>query len=222
MDASATLVGIVGYSPVVESFPLGPRLMAALTRELGGLPRARVENMTWSPIHIVQQFQDEGAERPDRLILIGAASGTRTPGEVRAFRWTGGTLPEAVVQARVYEAVTGVVDLENTLMIGQYFRVWPAETYSVEVDMPADTFGRLVIAASEGWGDDAALRDHLGFSPARTTGQVASVAGALARSGRAAAISVREKSAAALLPVKPFIRNFMREPDAAAGSGSRP
>jgi len=215
----STLVGIVGYSPVLDCYPLGPLLMAALEAELDAVPGVRVENMTWSPLHIVQRFQDAGAERPGRLILIGGASVSTEPGTVRAFRWKGGSLPPTVVQERVYEAVTGIVDIENTLMIGEHFQVWPAECFTVEVDLPPDVFGRMVIADNEGWADDDALTEHLGFSPARTTAAIATQAAALARSGQSAAVALSAKSAHTLAPVRPFIRNFTREPQATGAAG---
>lgn len=209
MPAAGVLVGIVGYTPVLDAYPLGPRLMAALQDGLARVPGGRVENMTWSPIHIVQRFEDAGAERPSRLVLVGAAATSSAPGAVRAFRWKGGTLPAAAVQARIYEAVTGIVDIENTLMIGEHFGVWPRETYTVEVDMAADTFGRMVIADSAGRAGDA-LNAELGFSPASVIAEIARLAVALARSGEAAEVSLRPKSVASLVPVAPFIRNFAR------------
>lgn len=209
MDGSfKTLIGIVGYSPVLDCYPLGPRLMAALEAGTGRIAGAEISNMSWGPIHVVQQFQDPDAERPDRLILIGGAAVSTHPGRVRAYRWTGGSLPAAAVQERVYEAVTGIVDIENTLMIGEHFGVWPSQCFTVEADLPADGFGGMVIADNEGRADDASLHRQFGFSPARVIGSVTEFAVALARSGDQADIPMRPKSAEQLAPVSPFIRNF--------------
>ncbi len=213
-----TLIGIVGYTPVLDCYPLGPRLMQAL--EDGAAPGTKVENMSWSPIHIVQRFQDAGAERPERLVLVGGASASTTPGAIRTFRWTGGTLAPATVQERVYEAVTGVVDIENTLMIGEQFGVWPTETFSVELDLPAETFGDMVIADSEGRTDDARLAAFLGFSPVAMIAEAVRVTLALARAGSGAEVGLRAKSAEALVPVGRFIRNFARV--SATAEGGRP
>lgn len=212
-----TLIGIVGYTPVLDCYPLGPRLMSMLRTEMASVPGAEVSNMSWSPIHIVQQFQDADAERPDRVILVGAAAVSKQPGRVRACRWMGGTMPDAAVQDRVYEAVTGIVDIENTLMIGERFDVWPSECFVVEADIPADGFGRMVIADNEGWADDESLSRHLGFSPARMMQSIAVSAAALARSGTRADIVLHAKWAQDLAPVSPFIRNFA----AATGSEKR-
>ncbi len=173
-----TLIGIVGFSTLPAAFPLGPVLMAGLRARLPGV---QVENMTWGPMHVVQRFQQADVPRPDRVVLVGAAAICRTPGAVAAYRWQGGALPPVEMQDRIYEAVTGIVDLENTLMIGTQFGIWPEVAWSVEADLPADTFQRMVMAESEGWADDAALAAHLGFSPAAVTAAlIAATAGVLA------------------------------------------
>ncbi len=208
MPSPAVLIGIVGFSPVLDFYPLGPKLMVALESELGGRKNVAVENMTWSPIHVVQRFQDAGARRPDRLILVGASAVCHQPGRVQSFRWMGGRLPDLVMQERIYEAVTGIVDLENTLIVGAHFGVWPDEAFSVEIDLAADTFGRMVIADNEGWASDATLADHLGFSPAAATAALVEATVALAVDGPAAQISVEPKSAASFAKIEPFIRNW--------------
>lgn len=173
-----TLIGIVGFSTLPAAFPLGPALMAGLRRRLPGV---QVENMTWGPMHVVQRFQQADVPRPERVVLIGAAAICRTPGAVAAYRWQGGALPPVEMQDRIYEAVTGIVDLENTLMIGTQFGIWPDAAWSVEADLPADCFQRMVMAESEGWSDDASLAAHLGFSPAAVTeALIAMTAGVLA------------------------------------------
>ena len=201
-----TLVGIVGYTPVLPIFPLGPRLMAELKDAVAGLNVA-VENMTWGPIHIVQRFQAPDAAQFDRVVLVGAASAAPDPGRVSAYRWRGGELPEADLQERVYEGITGVVDIENTLVIGDHFRIWPEEMFTVEAELPADAFGRMVIADSEGWADDPALKAHLGFSPNEMRRKLVDFSTAIARDGARSDIPLSDKSAETSTPVVPFIRN---------------
>ncbi len=203
--AADVLIGIVGYSPVVENYPLGPQLMDGLKAQLGNRLDVAVENMTWSPIHIVQRFQDEGAIRPNRVVLIGAAAVSVAPGRVRGFRWAGGKVPGAAMQERVYEAVTGVVDLENTLIIGSHFDVWPDEVFCVEVDLPAVTFGNMVIADSLGQkvSDDS----DPGFSPTAVIAELVQVA--LAFAIDAPDQSAQTKSASECAGIRPFIRNWV-------------
>lgn len=195
-----TLIGIVGFSTLPRCFPLGSALMAGLR---AGLPGVQVENMTWGPMHVVQRFQDPSVPKPDRVVLVGAAALCRAPGSVAAFRWMGGTLSDLAIQERIYEAVTGIVDLENTLMIGAHFGIWPAETWSVEADLPADAFQRMVIAESEGWAHEDALATHLGFSPAAMTATlIEATAGVLRGSWPA-----RPKRAETLVQLAGFTQN---------------
>jgi hypothetical protein len=178
------LIGIVGYSPVLDAYPLGPQLMLGLERRFAGLEGIAIENMTWGPIHIVQHFQDDDGPRPARLILIGGSPNSASPGAVTAYKWGGGKLPAALLQERVYEAVTGIVDIDNTLAIGEHFGIWPAEVYVVEVDLPMNCFGDMVIADRDGRKADVALSALIGFSPAASIVRVVDMVAALAVGGR--------------------------------------
>ncbi len=199
--SSNVLIGIVGFSPVIDAFPLGPKLMTTLKARLENRPDVEVENMTWSPIHVVQRFQDEHAVRPRRIVLVGAAAVSIDPGRVRGFRWTGGSVPAAAMQERIYEAVTGVVDLENTLIIGSHFGVWPDDVFGVEVDLPADTFGNMVIADSLGQSES----NGPGFSSEAVIAElvVTTLAFVLDAPGQ----SAQNKSASDCATIWPFIRN---------------
>lgn len=178
------LIGIVGYSPVLDAYPLGPQLMLGLERRFAGLEGIAIENMTWGPIHIVQHFQDDDGPRPARLILIGGSPDSASPGAVTAYKWGGGKLPAALLQERVYEAVTGIVDIDNTLAIGEHFGIWPAEVYVVEVDLPMNCFGDMVIADRDGRKADVALSALIGFSPATSIARVVDMVASLADGGR--------------------------------------
>lgn len=207
-DTPATLIGIVGYSAILDTYPLGPLLMTGLETALADAAHVTVENFTWSPVHIVQRFENDEMPKPERLILVGLTATTVKPGNVHACQWRGGEATELAVQERVYEAVTGIVDLENTLMIGEYFKAWPDECFTIEADMQANTFGRLVMADSEGWGqDESALLEHFGFSPAEQRQRIIDMAEDLARNGENTTQVLREKTAESLTPVQPFIQN---------------
>ena len=109
------------------------------------------------------------------------------------------------MQERIYEAVTGVVDLENTLIIGTHFDVWPDEVFCVEVDLPADTFGNMVIADS--LGEQASDDSDPGFSPSAVIAAVVQVAFAFALD--AAGQTAQTKSASECAGIRPFIRNWV-------------
>ena len=205
MDAPTVMVGIVGDSAVVESYPLGPHLLEELEAIFGEDPNVILENFTWSPVHIVQRLQGGEMERPDRVILVGLAADTNKPGTVSAHRWIGGSQPEVMVQERIYEAVTGIVDLENTLMIGSYFKVWPTECLTVEVDLAADTFGRLVMAENGGRDSEKELERELGYSPIAVRKQMVEAVRLLVLNGIAAKDPVlKDKDADMLSPIRSF------------------
>ena len=197
------LIGVVGFSPLVDAFPLGPQLMRRLEAGPWREVEATVENMTWSPIHIVQRFQD-GSLAADRLVLVGAADVCRDPGRIACHHWQGGSLPPEVLQERVYEAVTGIVSLDNTLMIGEHFGVWPGEVLTVELEMAPQTFGEIVMAEAERAADRASLLTRLGFDPIGATEQLAQLVIACATGGAAASVDSLPKSAATLVPHPSF------------------
>ena len=204
------LIGIVGYTPVLDAFPLSARLIDDLRRLLPADGSVAIENMSWGPIHVVQRFQDvDACKRPQRLVLVGGASVSTEPGRVRAFRWMGGSLPDQAVQERIYEAVTGIVDIENTLVIGEHFGIWPVECFVVEADIPGNVFGSMVMADNENRGEDASLTRELGFSPRRLREELAEVVAALAIDGVRANVRLEEKVSTALGLGTTFLRNHI-------------
>ena len=205
MGAPTVMVGIVGYSAVVESYPLGPKLLEELQDIFGDDPNVLLENFTWSPVHIEQRLQGGEMTRPDRIVLVGLAAGSSKPGTVAVHRWIGGTQPEVKVQERIYEAVTGIVDLENTLMIGSYFKVWPEECLTVEADLAPDTFGRLVMAENKNKDSEEELTNDLGYSPIAVRAQLVEAVRQLVLEGtKATGVRIIEKNADMLLPVRSF------------------
>lgn len=139
-----TLVGGVGYH-FMRDLSLGP----VLTDQLAAMDwpeQVQIDaDFSYGPVAIVQRFKCE----PDlcqKIVLFSAIERGRQPGTIETYRWQGVLPEEDEVQARVGEALTGVVDLENLLVVGEQFNIWPDEVFVVEVE-PADL----------NWGD--------GFSP---------------------------------------------------------
>ena len=127
-------------------------------------------------------------------------------------RWVGGTQPEVKVQERIYEAVTGIVDLENTLMIGSYFNVWPDECLTVEADLAPDTFGRLVMAENKNKDSEDELSRDLGYSPFAVRAQMVEAVRMLVLEGvQATGVKIAEKNADMLLPVRSFSETHATE-----------
>lgn len=139
------LIGIVGYCAFVERYPLGPALMRGLRAVAWpGSAEVEITELNWGPVAIVQDLQAR-AVLPQRVVLIGAPDRGLAPGTVTCRRWVGAGMEPALVQQRMFEAVTGVIGLDNLLVIGAHFRVWPQATYTVELQWPATGLGDLVL-----------------------------------------------------------------------------
>lgn len=137
------IVGIVGYYGFVRGYPLGPELMERL-QSLPWPRDAEIREMNWGPVAIVQDFQ-AAADKPERVVLVGALDRGLADGSVSCRRWAGGTLDAAAVQRRMFEAVTGVISLDNLLVIGAQFGIWPEATYTVELQWPDSGLSDLVL-----------------------------------------------------------------------------
>jgi hydrogenase maturation protease len=135
------LVGGVGYRNLRDD-SVGPWVADALAgRAQNGI---EVEDLSYGPVQITHNLQD----RPpyDRLVLVGAVRRGRRPGSIERYRWDGELPPAVEIQARVAEAVTGVISLDNVLVVCGAFGGLPGDVRVVEIE-----------PAEEGWGE--------GFSP---------------------------------------------------------
>ena len=126
------LVGTVGYHNL-GNHSLGPALLPML-QTISWPEGTEVEEMNWGPIAIVQKFQSMDAPY-DRIILLAAIERrARDIGHIDVFRWKGGLPDAGMIQACIGDAVTGVISVENLLIIGEHFKVWPDETFIVDVE----------------------------------------------------------------------------------------
>jgi hydrogenase maturation protease len=133
-----TLIAGVGYSNLSD-LSAGPLVAARLRREWWPA-HVEVDDLSYGPIAVVHRFAE--AEPPyRRLVLVGAADRGRKAPPVRCYRWDGVLPPAEEVQARVAEAVTGVIDLENLLVVAQQFGALPAEVFVIEIRPEVSEFG---------------------------------------------------------------------------------
>ena len=179
-DIRNVTIGIVGFSAVVDKYPLGPKLMEELTAAFANNDGYSVENFTWSPVHVVQRYQGGEMPIPDRIVLVGLASKSHNPGRVSAYRWLGGDQSPLHLQDRIY--------------------------FSVEIDLQPDTFGTIVMAENEGLDNEDFLTEKLGFSPEIARAELVST---IIKAAKADLddIDVMDKDASSLVPVKPFTSN---------------
>lgn len=133
-----TLVGGVGYSDL-RDFSVGPLVAKRLRAERWPVGTV-VEDLSYNPVAVVHRLQ-EAAPPFRRLVLIGAVRRGRTPGTVSAYRWDGALPDPEEVQARVAEAVTGVISLDNLLIVTAALGTLPEEAYVVEVEPEVEAMG---------------------------------------------------------------------------------
>lgn len=137
------LIAGVGYRHL-RDLSVGPVLAERLAQEAWP-SGVEVEDLSGGPIDVMHHLDARGPY--DRMIFVAGAKRQRQPGAVYCYRWTH-ELPEPdEIQARVAEAVMGVVSLDNLLIIATYFGKLPQDVIVIEVE-----------AVDDGWGD--------GFTPA--------------------------------------------------------
>jgi hydrogenase maturation protease len=133
-----TLIAGVGYSNLSD-LSVGP-IVAAQLRKEEWPAHVEIDDLSYGPVAVVHRLA-EAAPPYTRLVLVGAVDRGRRGAEVQYYCWDG-VLPDAEeIQARVAEAVTGVIDLDNLLVVTGHFAALPAEVFVVEVQPAAAEFG---------------------------------------------------------------------------------
>ncbi|MDQ6823543.1 MAG: hydrogenase maturation protease [Candidatus Eremiobacteraeota bacterium] len=130
----STLVAGVGY-PYLRDMSLGCVLAAELQEETWPA-HVLVDDYSFGPIAVVHRWQ-EMSEPFKKVIFFGAMERGKKPGEITQYQWDQPALSNAQVQDRVAEAVTGVISMDNLLIITSALGVLPRNTIVMEVE-PGD------------------------------------------------------------------------------------
>jgi Ni,Fe-hydrogenase maturation factor len=77
----------------------------------------------------------------DRIIFVAGVRLDRQPGGMYCYRWERQLPDPEEVQARVAEAVTGVISLDNLLIIATYFGKLPRDVMVIEVEAADASWG---------------------------------------------------------------------------------
>jgi len=157
LTSSKILLAGVGY-PDLSDLSFGPVLAGRLRDE--PLPAGvRIENLSYGPIAVVHWLQDHQGKF-EKAIFFGAMERGREPGVLATYDWPADPPAPEVVQDRVSEAVTGVISLENVLIIARHFGVLPAETRVVELEPVELEWGLKLSPVAEGRLEEAVAWIH--------------------------------------------------------------
>lgn len=127
-----TFIGTVGYHNL-RNHSIGPALLPQL-QKMQWPVGVDVDELNWGPIAIVQKFQALPAPY-HRVILIAAIERPeRKIGNITVYKWMGNLPNEELIQRCIGDAVTGVISVENLLIIGEHFKIWTGETFVVDVE----------------------------------------------------------------------------------------
>lgn len=145
-ETSKTLIAGVGYSDMSD-LSFGPRMVERL-RDMSWPGNVRVEDMSYGPIAVLHWFED----RPEgfgRAIFFGAEERGREPGTLSIYPRSAEKPDPELVQACVSEAVTGVISLENLLVVTRHFGALPADTTVVDLEPAELEWGQELSPAGE-------------------------------------------------------------------------
>ena len=130
------LIAGVGH-PNLKDLSFGQVLLPHL-KEQDWTKGFDLENLSFGAIAVLQWFQDF-PDKYDRVVFVSAAERTgRKPGTLDVYKWDFAPLDEEVVQECVAESVTGIISLDNLMMILQYFKALPPEVFVLDLE-PVDS-----------------------------------------------------------------------------------
>ncbi len=137
-ETRRVFIGGVGYR-FLRDMSVGPELVAELKR-LNWPGGVEIDDLSpGGPIAAVHRFRE--APPYERVILFGSVKREREAGQIYCYRWDGQLPSPDEIQERVSEAVTGVISLDNLLIIGGHFAIWPPLVVIVELEPRDEDWG---------------------------------------------------------------------------------
>ncbi len=134
-EIGKVLVSGIGYSNMSDmSFG---RVLYGKMAEMIWPDHVHIEDLNFGPV-MIYQWLEESPVKYDKLVLVSAANRGREPGTLEVYAWDGKLPDEAGIQACIGEAITGVISLENLLIVCKHFGVLPEDVTIVEIE-PQDT-----------------------------------------------------------------------------------
>ena len=156
VSAERTVIGGVGYRNL-RDHSLGI-VMSDELEPLADPPRLLIEDLCYGPVAVGQWLLDEALSAPiTRAVFITAIAREdgRPPGTIVAYRWDHVLPSDEEIQRAVTDAVTGVIFLDNTLIVTEWMGALPRDTIIVEVEPIEHAFGDEMSPAVAGVYDEA-------------------------------------------------------------------
>jgi hydrogenase maturation protease len=136
--AAKILIAGVGYHDL-RDLSLGPVLIERLAGDAWPAG-VEVKDLSYGPVDVMHHLDECGPY--ERMIFVAGVRRYRQPGGVYSYRWRHALPPLDEIQACVAEAVTGIISLDNLLIIATYFGKLPRDVIVIEVE-----------AVDDGWGE---------------------------------------------------------------------
>ncbi|MDP9068456.1 MAG: hydrogenase maturation protease [Actinomycetota bacterium] len=135
---SRVLIGGVGYRWFGDgSFGLVVSDALALLEWPAGVD---VEDLGYGALHVALHLAE--VDPPyERVILIGVTERGREPGRLYRFPCERTEPDNEEIQARMYEAGAGVIDLDHLVVIGRHFDALPDDVIAIELEPHPGTVG---------------------------------------------------------------------------------
>lgn len=142
------LIGGIGY-PDLADISVSWSVIAELERRK--LPPGVVaEDISYNPVAVLQRLDDEPpAARFAVVVIVSAIARGRRPGTVTAYQWDGELPADAEVHRAVTDAVTGIIHVDNTLIVTKRFGGLPARVAVLEIEPQVEAFGEPLSPAVE-------------------------------------------------------------------------
>jgi len=126
------LIGSVGYFNL-RDLSAGLHVVAALQEEELPSDVDALDLSYGGPIGTVHRL-NETKPAYERLVFVGGVESEGGEAGYRWYRWTGKLPSPDEVQARIAEAVSGVIDLLSFPIICEQFQALPKDVRVVEID----------------------------------------------------------------------------------------
>lgn len=108
-------------------------------REEGMHGAARLEDWSFGTIPAFQKLR---TGRFGRVVFLSAARRGRPPGTIHRFRPPDALPDPGEIQARIVDGATGLVSVDNLLVMGRFYGALPSDVVLVEAEPVDDGWGR--------------------------------------------------------------------------------